>query len=251
MSIVGKLHYLAIIMVLTLFAVPAMADTPPKQNRMFYANYALTLSADGTIEKLEPLGKAHNPLIADFLEKSVRSWKFTPGSIGGVPQRTESALWLNVEAVPREDGKFDIVIVDAHTGPFGTDGALTPPSYPTTALQYGHEAVLRLKVTYDSEGNVTKVERAGKLIARQERYLKPFEIVSFQAVRKWHFKPEKVGGIGVSATVIVPIQFCMQETECRSLLRGTEEKEKLARQLISRVYLGSSQVSIQRTDQLN
>ena len=216
----------------------------------FYVNYELTLANDGAIEKLTLRDSKLSPTIAQYLEKSIRSWKFTPGSINEIPQRTESALWLNVEATPRPDGNYELVIVDANTGAMGA-AMLTPPTYPKDALRQGREAVLRLLISYDENGVVRKVERVAKLGPREEKALKVFEQASFAAAKTWRFYPEKIGGRGVAGTSIVPIKFCMADTNCRWYLTGTKEKEKLARQLASQVMLGSSQVSIQRTNQIN
>lgn len=250
MRFTGRLKHLAAVALLTLVATPATAESPLKKPMAFYVGYELTLAANGSIEKLALKDKKLSPLITDFLEKSVRSWRFTPGSIAGVPQRTESALWLNVEAIPREDGNYDLLIADANTGAFGTT-SMAPPTYPKDALVRGQEAVLRILVSYDENGVVTKVERVGKLSPREERLMRPFEQASFSAAEKWRFNPEKIGGNGIAGTSIVPIRFCMVETNCSWYLTGTKEKEKLARQLASQVLLGSSQVSIQRSGQLN
>ncbi len=249
MRFTGRFKYLAAVLLL-LVALPGMAGSLPEKNLAFYVNYDLTLTADGSIEKLVLRDKKLSTLTADFLEKSIRSWKFTPGSIDGVPQRTESALWLDVEAKLREDGNYELIIADARTGAGGAV-VLTPPSYPRAELIKGREAVISLLVSYDQNGEVTKVDRVATLTAREERLMKPFEQASFAAAKKWRFAPEKIGNRGVAGTVIVPIKFCMVDSECRWFLTGTKEKEKLALQLKSQVLLGSSQVSIQRTSQLN
>lgn len=250
MGFTGRLKHLAAVALLSLVAMTVTAESQLNKPMAFYVGYELTLASDGSIEKLALRDKKLSPLVTDFLEKSVRSWKFTPGSIAGVPQRTESALWLNVQAVPREDGNYDLQIVDAKTGAFGAT-SMAPPTYPKEELMSGREAVLRILVSYDENGVVTKVERVAKLGAREERIMRPFEQASFSAAKKWRFNPEKINGRGIAGTSIVPIKFCMAETNCSWFLTGTKEKEELARQLASQVLLGSSQVSIQRSGQLN
>ena len=250
MRLIRKLKHIAAFALLALVAVPGMAESPLKKALIFYVNYEITLASDGSIEKLLLRDKKLSPLITDFLEKSIRSWKFTPGSIQGVPQRTESALWLNVKAMPREDGNYELQILDANTGLLGAS-VLTSPKYPKNELIRGQEAVLRILVSYDENGFVTNVERTDVLSTREEKLMKPFELSSFSAAKKWRFNPEKIGGRGVAGTSIVPIKFCMMETNCSWLLKGSKEKEKLALQLASQVLLGSSQISIHRTEQLN
>jgi hypothetical protein len=211
-----------------------------------YVYCDLVLAADDSTEKLDAKDKTLKPALTDALDKSIRSWKFKPGSFEGVPQRTESALCLNIEATLREDNKYDLAIVDASTGAIGMS-SITLPKYPAESLRLDHEAVLCMQIDYDVDGNVVKVDRAGdRLSEKQERALKPFVLASVAAAQKWRINPEKVGGKGIAGSVIIPVQFCTQDGNCSAFLRGSKEKEKLALQLKSSVLLGSSQVSIQR-----
>ena len=178
MRLIRRLKYIAAFALLSLVALPTMAASQLKKTLKFYVSYEITLASDGSIEKLMLRDKKLSPLMTDFLEKSIRSWKFTPGSIQGVPQRTESALWLNVQAMPREDGNYELQILDANTGLLGAS-VLTPPRYPKNELIRGQEAVLSLLVSYDENGFVTNVERTDVLSTREEKLMKPFELASF------------------------------------------------------------------------
>ena len=138
MRLIRKLKHIAAVALLSLVALPSIAESPLQKTLRFYVNYELTLASDGSIEKLVLRDKKLSPLMTDFLEKSIRSWKFTPGSIQGVPQRTESAPWLNVEAKPREDGKYDLQTFDANNGLLGAS-VLTSPRYPKNELIRGRK----------------------------------------------------------------------------------------------------------------
>ncbi|MGH8051796.1 MAG: hypothetical protein ACRERV_16370, partial [Methylococcales bacterium] len=106
----------------------------------------------------------------------------------------------------------------------------------------GGEAVLSLQVSYDADGKVTNVVRPGAKV----RGLAPFELASIQAAKQWRFEPEKVGGVGIPGAALVPIKFCTLESQCKKLLSGSKEKEKLAQELAAELTPLDSKVSIVR-----
>jgi TonB family protein len=233
--------YLLTISLLAFAAAPSMAKEAPPKDLYFYLNYQLIVAADGSIEKLTLQSENIKPVLAENLEKQIRSWGFSPGAISGVPARTESNLWLAVNAKPSLEGSYEVRVADAGTGAW-MQGALVPPQYPSNSLRLGHEAVLLLTIKFDAEGKVTSVERPGKKL----KGMAPFEQASIRAAQQWRFKPEKVGGIGIPGSVIVPVKFCTADNDCRGLLSGNKEKEKLARQVAQQLSPGDSLVAIQR-----
>lgn len=238
----------ALLAAITLFAIcslPALAKEPTaqvSQNTTFRMDYHLVLTADGSIETLKPQKETVSKVLADNLEKQIRSWKFTPGSLNGLPQRTESNLSLNIEARAEADGNYQIRIVDAHTGVWTAPGKMVQPKYPAQQLRYGGEAVLRLLVTYDADGKVTNAVRPGEKV----KGMAPFELASIAAAKQWRFEPEKIGGVGVPGTALVPVKFCTLESKCKKLLSGSKEKEKLAQELAAELTPLNSKVSIVR-----
>jgi TonB family protein len=222
--------------------VPAVSALPKATERSFYVNYRLVLAADGKIEVLTLQSTQINIKITDSLEQQIRSWTFTPGSIEGKPVQTETNLFLMVTATPNLEGKYDLRVTDAGTGSTSTKGVLAAPKYPVDQLRMGNQAVLRLEVTYDADGNVIGVIRPGKKI----KGMAPFEQASFNAAKNWHFEPERVGGIGVPGKVIVPVRYCIPPDNCAFFLKGSKEKEKLAQELAQQTVPTDSRVAIQR-----
>ena len=162
-------------------SMPLQAKNQPEKERSFQINYRLILAENGNIESLTLQSKAIKAVLAENIEKQVRSWAYTPGSVNGKPARTETNLWLTVKAKPVANGNYELRIADAVTGAVAIKEGMAPPRYPADSLRHGQEAVLRLLVTYDANGIVTKVERPGEKI----RGFLPFEKASFDAAKKW------------------------------------------------------------------
>lgn len=230
---------------LSVCALPAWSkkqvDLLPKAPT-FRVDYRLVLAADGSIEILKAQEETVTALLTDNLEKQIRRWKFTPGTVNGITQRTETNLSLHIEATPEAGGNYQIRIIGANTGVWLAPGKMVSPRYPAAQLRNGGEAVLRLLVTYDADGNVTNAVRPGEKI----KGMAPFELASIQAVKQWRFEPEKIGGLGVPGSALVPIKFCTAESKCKKLLSGSMAKEKLAQDLAAQLTPVNSKVSIVR-----
>lgn len=233
---------LFVVLIAMTAAAWAKAETAPEPTRTFIVAYRLNLDAEGKLEKLVLQDEAISQTLADNLEKQIRSWAYSPASVGGKPARTETNLWVTVMAVTNGKGGYDVSIVDATTGGAVAKGTLLPPKYPVDQMRMGVEAVMRLLVSYDSDGKVIRAERPGKPL----RGMRPFEQAGEQAAKNWRFDPEKVDGIGVPGQVIVPLMFCIPPNNCASLLRGSKEKEKLAAEVARQSIPMDSRVAIRR-----
>lgn len=232
--------------VLLAHAATAHAEKKAAVEGSFMLGYQLVLAADGSIEALVLQSNVASTELAGNLEKQIRSWSYSPGQINGQAARTETNLWIYVNATPTPDGNYSVRIVHASTGA-AARGGMAPPKYPAQQLRMGREAVLRLLVSYDGAGNVVKVERPGEKI----RGLAPFEQASFAAAKNWHFEPEKIGGVGVAGQAIVPIKYCIPPHNCAGFLKGSKEKEKLAREVAQQTVPVGSRVAIHREPRLN
>ena len=230
---------------LSAYVLPAWSKKQADQTARaptYRVDYRLVLAADGSIEVLKAQKETISAVLTDNLEKQIRRWKFTPGTVNGVMQRTETNLSLSIEVTPEAAGQYQIRIVDANTGVWLMPGKMVAPRYPVDQLRNGGEAVLRLLVTYDAGGKVTDAVRPGEKI----KGMAPFELASIQAVKQWRFVPEKIGGLGVPGSAMVPIQFCTAESKCKKLLSGSKAKEKLAQELAAQLTPVNSKVSITR-----
>ncbi len=226
-------------------ALPAWSKKPADQTfkaTTFRVDYQLVLAADGGIEVLKAQKETVSSVLTDSLEKQIRRWKFTPGTVNGVTQRTETNLSLNVEAIAEAGGDYQIRIIDANTGVWLTPDKTVSPRYPVNQLRNGGEAVLCLIATYDADGKVTNVVRSGEKV----KGIAPFELASIEAVKQWRFDPEKIGGVGVPGDALIPIKFCTAESNCKKLLSGSKAKEKLAQELATQLTPLNSKVSIVR-----
>jgi len=232
-------------LLLLVMCMPALAKQQEVKKQIYQISYELVIAADGSIESLAIRNPKVGEVLSQNLEKQIRSWAYTPAHMDGKPARTETNLWLTVKATPNADGNFEIHIDDAGTGASVGPGGLTPPVYPRDALIFGYEAVLRLIVSYDADGRVTEVSRPGK----KTKDMSLFDKASFAAAKTWRFSPEKINGIGIPGQMIVPIQFCLAPGNCQSLLKGSAEKEKLAREVAQQSIPMGSQVTFRR--QLN
>lgn len=230
-----------IVSLLSLYALPASAKKAPDQTFDFHLNYQLVLAANGSIETLELKRKDIKLEAVAQFEKKIRSWQFTPATIDGVPQKTETNLWVRVQANPAVDGSYAVKILDAGTGT-GAPNMLAAPTYPHNELRQGKEAVLRLLISYDATGKVISAEQSGV----KQQGDKPFEVASVRAAKQWRFVPEKINGVGVPGQAYVPIRFCTDRFKCKSLLTGSAEKEKLAQELARQTVSIGSRVGIQR-----
>jgi TonB family protein len=238
------IKYSAISFLLAFVAGPVMAKSAVQKSVekdvRFHVNYQLVIAADGGIEKLVLQKSGLNPLFANSIEAQVRVWQFSPGTVNGKPVRTETNLSLTVDAKANSDGGYQVHIADAKTGAWL--GNITPPRYPAESLRRGHEAVLRLWVSYDAQGKVVSVD----FTQAKNKNIMPFELASTEAAKQWRFLPEKVGGVGIAGSAMVPIQFCAGAKKCGDLLSGSPEKEQLAQELLAQMVPDASRISFLR-----
>jgi TonB family protein len=222
----------------------AIAKTPAQKSVekdvRFHVNYQLVIAADGSIERLSSQKSGLNPLLANNIEAQVHAWQFSPGALKGKPVRTETNLSLMVNAKANKDGGYQVHITDAKTGAWLSN--ITPPRYPAESLRRRHEAVLRLSVNYDAQGRVV----SSQYMKAKNKNITPFELATDEAAKYWRFLPEKVGGVSMPGSAIVPIQFCAGATKCSDLLHGSPEKDQLAQELLAQMVPGSSKVRFQR-----
>lgn len=78
------------------------------------------------------------------------------------------------------------------------------PPYPSVSRRMGEEGEVRLRVLVDATGHPQQVE-----IERSSGYPR-LDQAALDTVRRWRFVPARQGDQGVTATVIVPIQFTLR-----------------------------------------
>jgi protein TonB len=79
-----------------------------------------------------------------------------------------------------------------------------PPEYPSNMKREGVTGVVALKVEIDETGAVTDCSVAKSSNAA-------FEQPAMAAVKNWRFKPAQKAGAPVKVSLVIPIQFALDE----------------------------------------
>jgi protein TonB len=80
------------------------------------------------------------------------------------------------------------------------------PDYPATALRYGWEGEVWLKVVVSSSGEVEKV------VIEQSSNYQVLDQAAVKTVRMWRFKPARIGNTATKGSIRVPIRFKIKRT---------------------------------------
>jgi hypothetical protein len=188
-------------------AISARAEQPTDAVTV-YARWKMSLDADGKIMSLALKPGRVKDVLRDALEKTIRSWEFEPGKENGVPAATETTLSVEVTIAPMANDKgYSIVVNRAETG--GTVEKIGVMPTISWAQAQGMKRdkkaknLLVLRVTYDPSGVAEDIGIAdGSPITKG-----PLVESAMTAVRTWTFDPERVGGHGLRARVLVPICY--------------------------------------------
>lgn len=162
--------------------------------------WGLSLDREGQVVRLETDDHKLES-IHPRLEQAIRSWRFTPGKVDGVPAATDSKLQVTLALEPQPDGDYSVRVVGARAG--GGYGKIRPPRHPRASLESHRQGLVLLKVRYGADGKVQNLALAD--IA--PRVDAPLVESSIETVREWTFEPEVVGGHPMAGTVLVPICF--------------------------------------------
>jgi TonB family protein len=197
--------FLALAATLLAVACPGTAADEPRTTTL-HAVLAVEVDASGRAVSIEPADKPSRALI-EYLRPEIAQWEFEPGRIDGVAVTTRTSITLSLEARELDDD-YSLRIVGAGTGP--RYDAAKPPRYPENSLRRREVGEVLVRVDVSAEGlpESVAIERSNA----GER----LEKAALAAVRAWTFIPESVGGKPVPATVLAPINFCIDRA-CRRL----------------------------------
>jgi len=185
------------------FSVSGVTAAPAPATPIFIdMTWNLGVDAAGKITHLTTDDK-QLPTLHDHLEKDIRSWTISPGKVDGVPAATESKLHLRLKLEPQSDGDYHVSLAGASTG--GGYRRQTAPKYPQNAAAGRRQGLVVLKVDYDEAGKVKDVEP----FAQGPQADVAFVSSATNAVKKWTFEPEIVGGHPRGSAVLVPVCFRM------------------------------------------
>lgn len=177
---------------------PAFGATGPQTIRL---RWDLTVDADGKVVRLE------NPVdlpgdVKERLEREIRTWHFTPGSVGGRPAVTESRLHVALQATPIDGDRLALRVMRAQAG--GDYARISTPAYPAVSAKARRQGLVLLRVRYDGNGRVVEAS----LHDKGARVDTAMVEAARAAVMGWVFKPEVVGGHALGSTALVP--FCFE-----------------------------------------
>jgi hypothetical protein len=164
----------------------------------------ISLDVDGKVTRIEPDGRIV-AAVSDPLREAIRTWHFVPGMIAGKPAPTDTWLIVDVTLLPKGDDKYSIRIDDARTG--AHIATTVPPHLSFSTIIHQKHGTAVVKVDYDAEGRVTNTTpyEGGPHVSPD--FMRGVQ----QALRKWTFRPEVVGGRGLAGSSIVPV--CLTVTE--------------------------------------
>jgi TonB family protein len=194
---------------LTVTAMPypptrLVAERKSDENPRYRTRWAVSLDAAGRVTKLDPADKTLVDAVRIPLDKAIRSWQFIPGTIDGHPAVTETTLALDISLVPFGGDKFALRVDDARTGgDVPLRGIRAAPKYPSAAIRHRRQGMVVLKVDYGADGHVVAARPHESAPAVAAELTKSAE----QAVKRWTFSPEVVGGHPLAGSAVVPICF--------------------------------------------
>jgi len=188
----------------TLFALNcASAYGGESMPAKLHLQWSLSLDVDGKITALTPLFSDDLRGTTKQVESVIRRWHFTPGSIGSQPAVTQTTLTIDADRTGSDS--YDFRIVSATTGARYQHGPT--PKYPKSSIRMGRYGEVSIQVNHDADGRVLSVAamRPG------DRHMDgALTRAALDAVKQWTFEPERVGGLGVAGSAIVPICFSLE-----------------------------------------
>lgn len=133
------------------------------------------------------------------LVERIRAVEFEPAVLNGSPASASVtvSVVLGVDELP---GALQVVVDDI--GIIAGTRKVQPPRYPISELQRGHTGTVWIKLAYGSDGKVIEVAPADPSAPRD-----PFMQSALRAASRWQLQPQRVAGVGVAGTAVIPVKF--------------------------------------------
>ena len=206
----------------------------------FTISVRVTVAADGDIENLKIRGE-FDPRIVAHVDRAVRELKLKPAQRNGVPVSAETTMnFITVVEHKAEGGGTAIATRYSGHGP--SIAKMEPPKFPTLAPgpRRVRSALVMLDVTISEDGRVADVHSRYSFTPIKGGSVARFESAAFAAARKWRFEVERVDGMPLATSVLVPVTFTWSREDAFEL-------EKIRRTL----YQDTAEVSSQNLLALN
>ncbi len=197
--------------------IPAFGADDSDRSARAMTVVPVEITPEGKPAKIE-IDRKFDAKLAGFLQRSIESWEFEPATVNGRPATAQTTLTINMSARTDEgDGTVRLQIDSATTGPGYASSK--PPRYPVEALRAREAGEVMMSVDIDAKGKVRS--------ARIERSVasRVLEKSALMAVKGWTFIPERVDGIPIATTALVPISFCIAGKPCPRLSPDAEPSD--------------------------
>jgi len=192
----------------------AASASPPTALHM---TWSLTVEADGKISRLSTDDTRVRSL-HQRLEEEIRSWKFSPGKVGGQPATTESKLQLSLQLEPQPGDGYTVRLLGAATG--GGYRKVAAPPYPASAAAGYRQGLVVLRIRYSETGEAIQVEPYEPASKVDPVFVR----AAIDAAWDWTFEPEIVGGRALGGCALVPVCFVLRSRSAPRLDCGDWKK---------------------------
>lgn len=152
-------------------------------------------------------------------------WRFLPATVNDEPVAIRTTLLMTLYAERGAGGESQARLEYRGNGS-GVE-RMVGPRYPSLAFQDGAAGIVLLAVAHDATGRVTDV-KVRESRASRPQYRKAFDIASTYAARGWVFKPERINGVALPGTALVPVHFALDDGDQVPRLPPSPESEALA-----------------------
>lgn len=171
----------------------------------FRADARVEIDAAGKPTKIEASRELPES-IRNFIERTVKTWHFTPPSRDGIGGAGVTYLALGACAVPEGNG-YRMAVDYKGNGPRLAETPKFPtPRYPSEAARAGREADLVAHWIVETDGRAT-LERVESNHGPTPRKNDPF----YKAIAEWlaqlRYEPEEFAGHPVRTRMTVPVPF--------------------------------------------
>ncbi|HEY1070927.1 protein tonB [Thermomonas sp.] len=225
-------YVLGMLLGIALSSMPSVADAGNARAAIKQVESTLlvtgtiVIAPDGTVRdyKLDD-SRALGESLEQFLDASIRSWRFQPVVVDGAVVTAEAPMRLRLVANGQEDGGMRVRIAatwfDSEKSRPRADASrssrLRPPGYPMGALRLGAQGIVYVVLRYGRDGRVQEagVERVNLRTLGTDRQMsdlrKQFEDAALRAARTWTFLPPATGKEAEQDNwlVRVPVDFRM------------------------------------------
>ena len=188
-----------LITALALGANLSIAASSSAERWLAYQLARVTVAADGTVQQASLPHSTLSVAMQEQVLNRVRTFEFEPATRDGLAGVTETTVWVKLALEPNGD-QLELRVIGADI----TVGMerLKAPRYPAAQLRRMQSATVDLQVSYDQTGKVTDVN-----VTSAKPDLKAFKLAAIKAAREWQVQPERIDGVGMAGSVLVPVRF--------------------------------------------